>query len=158
LVIHFSLLFKICIIYVNLAVKIDNKHSNYFNLEKGVKQGVRLKPTLFNYFINDIYVHDIFDKSCDPLKRHKLYIFWIIMKNVWPILFVISLYNRPLQGSTLTVARLPGASETRLRASENGTQLALLGNWKLFCDMFNFGRENLIKDCRMICISYTNIV
>ena len=30
------------------AVKIDNKHSNYFNLEKGVKQGVRLKPTLFN--------------------------------------------------------------------------------------------------------------
>ena len=28
------------------------------------------------------------------------------------------------QGSTLTVARLPGASEMRLRASENGTQLA----------------------------------
>ena len=27
-------------------------------------------------------------------------------------------------GSTLTVARLPGASEMRLRASENGTQLA----------------------------------
>ena len=28
------------------------------------------------------------------------------------------------QGSTLTVARLPGASEMHLRASENGTQLA----------------------------------
>jgi hypothetical protein len=45
------------------AVKIDNKHSNYFNLEKGVKQGDSLRPMLFNYFINDI-----FDQSCDPLK------------------------------------------------------------------------------------------
>jgi hypothetical protein len=45
------------------AVKIDNKHSNYFNLEKGVKQGDSLSPMLFNYFINDI-----FDQSCDPLK------------------------------------------------------------------------------------------
>ena len=33
----------------------------------------------------------------------------------------------PTQGSTLTVARLPGASEMRLRASENGTQLARSG-------------------------------
>ena len=48
------------------AVKIDNKHSNYFNLEKGVKQGECLRPKLFNYFIN--VVHDIFDQSCDPLK------------------------------------------------------------------------------------------
>lgn len=48
------------------AVEIDNKHSNYFNLEKGVKQRDSLSPTLFNYFINDI--HDIFDQSCDPLK------------------------------------------------------------------------------------------
>ena len=31
------------------------------------------------------------------------------------------------QGSTLTVARLPGASEMRLQASENGTQLARWG-------------------------------
>jgi hypothetical protein len=31
------------------------------------------------------------------------------------------------QGSTLTVARLPGASEMRLRASENGTQLVRWG-------------------------------
>ena len=45
-----------------------------------------------------------------------------------------------LQGSTLTVARLPGASEMRLRASENGTQLARKGMWKLFCDMFNSWR------------------
>jgi hypothetical protein len=48
------------------AVKIDNKHSNYFNLEKGVNQGGSLRTTLFNCFIND--VHDIFDQSCDPLK------------------------------------------------------------------------------------------
>jgi hypothetical protein len=32
-----------------------------------------------------------------------------------------------LQGSTLTVARLPGASEMRLRASENGNELARWG-------------------------------
>ena len=34
---------------------------------------------------------------------------------------------KTLQGSTLTVARLPGASEMRLRESENGTQLAPWG-------------------------------
>jgi hypothetical protein len=34
------------------------------------------------------------------------------------------------QGSTLTVARLPGASE-------NDTQLVRSGKWKWFCDMFN---------------------
>ena len=32
-----------------------------------------------------------------------------------------------IQGSTLTVVRLPGASEMRLRASENGTQLVRSG-------------------------------
>jgi hypothetical protein len=32
-----------------------------------------------------------------------------------------------LQGSTLTVVRLPGASEMRLRASETGTQLVRSG-------------------------------
>jgi hypothetical protein len=32
----------------------------------------------------------------------------------------------PLQGSTLTVARLPGASEMRLRESENGTQVKII--------------------------------
>ena len=32
-----------------------------------------------------------------------------------------------LQGSTLTVVRLPGASEMRLRANENGTQLVRSG-------------------------------
>jgi hypothetical protein len=32
-----------------------------------------------------------------------------------------------MQGSTLTVVRLPGANEMRLRASENGTQLVRWG-------------------------------
>jgi hypothetical protein len=44
------------------------------------------------------------------------------------------------QGSTLTVVRLPGASEMRLRASENGTQLVRSGKWKWFYDMFNSWR------------------
>jgi hypothetical protein len=39
-------------------------------------------------------------------------------------------FHVPLQGSTLMVARLPGASEMRLRASENGTQLARWGKLK----------------------------
>jgi hypothetical protein len=41
------------------------------------------------------------------------------------------------QGSTLTVARLPGASEMRLQASENGTQLALRGseNYSVICSI-----------------------
>ena len=45
-----------------------------------------------------------------------------------------------MQGSTLTVVRLPGASEMRLRASENDTQLVRSGKWKWFCDMFNSWR------------------
>jgi hypothetical protein len=32
-----------------------------------------------------------------------------------------------IQGATLTVLRLPGASEMRVRASENGTQLVQSG-------------------------------
>jgi hypothetical protein len=44
------------------------------------------------------------------------------------------------QGSTLRFVWLPGASEMRLRASENGTQLVRSGKWKWFCDMFNSWR------------------
>ena len=47
------------------AVKIDNKYSDYFNVNMGVKQGDSLSPTIFNCFVNDL--HDIFDNSCDPL-------------------------------------------------------------------------------------------
>jgi len=48
------------------AIKIDNKHSDYFKIERGVKQGDSLRSCLFNYFVNDL--HDIFDESCGPLK------------------------------------------------------------------------------------------
>ena len=54
------------------AVKISNRHSEYFNVEMEVKQGVSFRPTLFNYYINDI--HDIFDGSCDPLQLDSTYI------------------------------------------------------------------------------------
>jgi hypothetical protein len=51
------------------AIKNQNKISPFFNLERGVKQGDSLNPTLFNYFINDL--HDIFDSTCTPLVLKK---------------------------------------------------------------------------------------
>jgi hypothetical protein len=53
---------------------------------------------------------------------------------------IVVLSQKHIQGSILTVVRLPGASEMRLRASENGTQLVRSGKWKWFCDMFNSWR------------------
>ena len=51
------------------------------------------------------------------------------MEGIYPYCCKIgSIY--PYQGSTLTVVRLPGASE-------NGTQLVRSGKRKWFCDMFN---------------------
>ena len=51
------------------SVKIDNKQSEFFEIDKGVKQGDSLSPTLFNCFINDL--HSIFDGTCDPVSLHK---------------------------------------------------------------------------------------
>ena len=48
------------------AVKIDGGHSEYFNIDTGVKQGDSLSPTLFNIYINempDLFLHN----SCSPL-------------------------------------------------------------------------------------------
>ena len=41
----------------------------FFTLKGGVKQGDSLRPTLFNYFTNDL--HEIFDDSCDTLILQK---------------------------------------------------------------------------------------
>ena len=56
------------------------------------------------------------------------------------LMFIIHSFQEPndivtymYQGSTLTVVRLPGASE-------NGTQLVRSGKWKWFCDMSNSWR------------------
>ena len=47
------------------AVKIDNEYSNFYYVDRGVKQGYSLSPTLFNYFINDL--HAISDSAWDHL-------------------------------------------------------------------------------------------
>jgi hypothetical protein len=61
----------------------------------------------------------------------------------WRIFQTGACYMIPLQtrqGSTLTVVWLPRASEMRLRASENGTQLVRSGKCKWFFEMFNSWR------------------
>ena len=55
--------------YSKSAVKINNEFSDFFELNRGVKQGDSLSPTLFNCFINDI--HEIFDNTCMPLVLEK---------------------------------------------------------------------------------------
>ena len=56
---------------------------------------------------------------------HFAYIFLIIYRI--EIVRKLIKIKTECQGSTLTVFRLPGASEMRLRASENGTQLVRSG-------------------------------
>ena len=47
-------------------IKSNGQFSVPFSSKFGVKQGCNLSPLFFNIFINDI--HEIFDKSCEPLK------------------------------------------------------------------------------------------
>ena len=54
------------------AVKISNRHSEYFNVEMGVKQGDSLTP-LYIIIILMIYM-TFFYGSCDPLQLDSTYI------------------------------------------------------------------------------------
>jgi hypothetical protein len=60
--------------------------------------------------------------------KAKLYmnVHWMVLYNL-KVFCSDMKFKMAAQGSTLTVARLPGASEMRLRASENGTQLVRWG-------------------------------
>ena len=49
------------------SFKYQNMQSNFFCMNKGVRQGDAISPTLFNIFINDI--GKIFEQNCnDPLE------------------------------------------------------------------------------------------
>ena len=52
------------------SVKVNGNISERVLIERGVKQGDSLSPTLFNIYINDL--PDIFDDSCKPVMLEKL--------------------------------------------------------------------------------------
>ena len=51
--------------HTEASVKSNENLSNYVQINRGVKQGDSLSPTLFNLYINDL--PDIFDKNCCPI-------------------------------------------------------------------------------------------
>ena len=41
--------------HTRCAVKVDNKLTNFFEYNNGIRQGDLLSPTLFNIFVNDLF-------------------------------------------------------------------------------------------------------
>ena len=70
----------------------------------------------------------------DPIFCSKARILLQVKNIIFRSLMITNRLLDVVQGSTLTVARLPGASEMRLRASENGTQLAS-ENYSVICSI-----------------------
>ncbi len=46
------------------AIRIGNKHTDFFTQKRGVHQGYSLSPTLFNIYINELTVQ--FEQSTAP--------------------------------------------------------------------------------------------
>jgi hypothetical protein len=41
---------------VTACVRVNNLHTNWFNVNNGIRQGCGLSPILFNFYVNDLAV------------------------------------------------------------------------------------------------------
>ncbi len=53
-----------CIQTTKCAIRIGNKHTDFFTQKRGVRQGCSLSPTLFNIYINELAV--LLEQSTAP--------------------------------------------------------------------------------------------
>jgi hypothetical protein len=61
------------------AVKISNRHSEYFNVEIGVKQMDSWSPTLFNYYILMIHMTFVMDHVTPYNLRVLIYLVLVLL-------------------------------------------------------------------------------
>ena len=64
---HMFEIIKQQFIHTEASIKYNDKHSRFFPIDRGVKQGDSISPTLFNLFINDI-VENFDHKGSTPLR------------------------------------------------------------------------------------------
>ena len=64
---HMFEIIKQQFIHTEASIKYNDKHSRFFPIDRGVKQGDSISPTLFNLFINDI-VENFDHKGSKPLR------------------------------------------------------------------------------------------